>query len=257
MCKHSLNLPCHNEETEEIVHKNQRMGIGVTGYLQASEEQRLWLGDCYENFERSTTDIQEIADGLRQSRSQRRSRAERCHYYPGLRPDATQPIAGILSGVYDWPAIVPSSKPSASTDTPSSLSEDLTELMTVLLWLQSSPFAYPEGTITSASMSAIDQLEVVKRLQAEWSDNAVSCTIYYRKDELPEIKEYLSKNYNKHFKSLSFLLHSEHGFEQAPLEEITQEEYEKRMRKSRLITSVGSADFEGTLECEGGVCPVK
>lgn len=91
------------------------------------------------NFERSTTDIQEIADGLRQSRSQRRSRAERCHYYPGLRPDATQPIAGILSGVYDWPAIVPSSKPSASTDTPSSLSEDLTELMTVLLWLQSSP----------------------------------------------------------------------------------------------------------------------
>src|SRR5690606_2967622 len=37
--KHSLALPCHHKETEEIVHKNMRMGIGVTGYLQATEEQ--------------------------------------------------------------------------------------------------------------------------------------------------------------------------------------------------------------------------
>ena len=48
--KHSLNLPCHNKETEKIVHANQRMGIGVTGYLQATEEQRQWLPDCYEEL---------------------------------------------------------------------------------------------------------------------------------------------------------------------------------------------------------------
>lgn len=48
VCKHSLNLPCHNKETESIVHKNQRMGIGVTGYLQATEEQRSWLKETYE-----------------------------------------------------------------------------------------------------------------------------------------------------------------------------------------------------------------
>lgn len=48
--KHSLALPCHHKETEAIVHKNMRMGIGVTGYLQASEEQKSWLKDVYEDL---------------------------------------------------------------------------------------------------------------------------------------------------------------------------------------------------------------
>lgn len=43
ICKHSLALPCHWNETEQIVHKNMRMGIGITGYLEASEEKKRWL----------------------------------------------------------------------------------------------------------------------------------------------------------------------------------------------------------------------
>ena len=50
--KHSLAIKCAVKETEDIVHKNMRMGIGVTGYLQATEEQRSWLADCY-NYIRS------------------------------------------------------------------------------------------------------------------------------------------------------------------------------------------------------------
>lgn len=50
VCKHSLRLPCHQRETEAIVHKNMRMGIGVTGYLQATGEQRGWLKDAYEEL---------------------------------------------------------------------------------------------------------------------------------------------------------------------------------------------------------------
>jgi hypothetical protein len=82
--------------------------------------------------------------------------------------------------------------------------------------------------------------------------------VYYRKEELPAIKEYLSKFYDKNFKTLSFLLHSDHGFAQAPLEEITKEEYEKRVAKSRPIEFF---DFEvgmdDSTECEGGACPVR
>lgn len=40
-------LPCHNKETESIVHKNMRMGIGMTGVLQATQEQRDWLDNAY------------------------------------------------------------------------------------------------------------------------------------------------------------------------------------------------------------------
>ncbi len=45
--KHSLALPCHLEQTEAIVHSNMRMGIGITGVLQATEEQKSWLDETY------------------------------------------------------------------------------------------------------------------------------------------------------------------------------------------------------------------
>lgn len=120
------------------------------------------------------------------------------------------------------------------------------------------PFSYPEGTVVAAEMNAISQLEVIKRLQSEWSDNAVSCTIYYRKEELPEIQAYLAKNYNKTFKSLSFLLHNEHGFDQAPLEEITEEQYNELMANVKLIDNIDDV-LELSLddECAGGACPIR
>ena len=106
-------------------------------------------------------------------------------------------------------------------------------------------------------MTAISQLETVRWLQENWSDNSVSCTVYYKKEELPEIKKYLQKYYKSNHKSLSFLLHSEHGFKQAPLEEITKEQYERLVEKTKLITSVQDASFFGDDECATGACPVK
>lgn len=35
------------KDTEAIVHKNMRMGIGMTGIYQATFEQRSWLDECY------------------------------------------------------------------------------------------------------------------------------------------------------------------------------------------------------------------
>lgn len=120
------------------------------------------------------------------------------------------------------------------------------------------PMAYPEGTPVAAQMSAIDQLETIKRLQSEWSDNAVSCTIYYRKEELPEIREYLAKNYNKTFKTLSFLLHSEHGFDQAPLEEIDENSYKIMVAQSKTITSINDdLEFDPDADCATGACPIR
>ena len=126
------------------------------------------------------------------------------------------------------------------------------------------PYALPEGTILAENCTAVDQLEYVKRLQTEWSDNAVSVTVYYRKEELPEIKEWLRLNYNNSVKTVSFLLHSDHGFKQAPLEKISKEQYEAMMSTTRPITNVGgicytSEDekFVGENECVGGSCPLK
>lgn len=66
MVKHSLLLPCHLPQTEGIVHKNLRMGISVTGYLQAEEYQKEWLSDLYKDL-RSFDRYYSEKNGLRDS----------------------------------------------------------------------------------------------------------------------------------------------------------------------------------------------
>lgn len=256
--KHSLSLPCHLPETEAIVHKNMRMGIGVTGYLEASEEQRSWLADNYIALRKY--DIQYSA----------------AHNWPEsiklttVKPSGTLSLlAGVTSGVhpgfsryYIRRIRIASNSPLAQICRDSGYPVEFQknfdgtdEHNTVVVEF---PCKHSDQTILAKDVSAIQQLEYVKRLQREWSDNAVSCTVYYRPEELPVIREYLEKNYNETFKSLSFLLHSEHGFVQAPLEEISAEEYERRVKEALPITEASIKEGDMELdECATGACPIK
>ncbi len=122
------------------------------------------------------------------------------------------------------------------------------------------PCRYPDGTILAKDMSAVDQLNTIKELQTNWSDNAVSVTVYYKLNELPEIKKWLLENYTFNVKSCSFLLHNDHGFKQAPFEEITKEKYEELMKKVIPITRgklTTLTDGELTSDCAGGSCPIR
>jgi hypothetical protein len=86
----------------------------------------------------------------------------------------------------------------------------------------------------------------------------VSCTVYYRKEELPTIREYLQRHYKNNHKSLSFLLHSDHGFIQAPYEEITKAEFDELVQKTTIITSfTENLDIDPSDECATGACPVR
>lgn len=257
--KHSLRLPCHLKQTEEIVHKNMRMGIGITGYMQSTEEQKEWLSDAYEM-------LREYDVGYSKK-----------HGWPVSIKLTTNKPSGTLSLL---PGVTPGVHPGfsrymirrirLSSNSPVvdvvrahgynvewqkmfDGSEDHTTVVAEF------PMAFPDNAVLAADVTAIDQLEAIRRLQTEWSDNSVSCTVYYKPEELPIIKEYLSKNYNKNFKTLSFLLHSEHGFLQAPLEEITKEQYDELVAKTTLITSMDAVlDFDDSSEdCESGACPIR
>ena len=61
-------------------------------------------------------------------------------------------------------------------------------------------------------------------------------------------------------KLFPFSYHSEHGFAQAPLEEITGDEYEKLKSKTKPIKNVDFQEIdidESQIGCTGGVCPIK
>ena len=257
--KHSLALPdISSIETQEIVNKNMRMGIGMTGYLQASEEQRQWLKDAYpllRQFDREYS----AANGFNPSIK-----------LTTIKPSGTLSLlAGVTPGAHPGYSqyFIRRIRMAANLDLVDICRQhgyhieylknfDGTEDHNTVI--VSFPCAYPEGTKVAGDMTAIDQLNVIKRLQAEWSDNSVSVTIYYRKEELSEIREWLQNNYID-VKSVSFLLHSEHGFEQAPYEEITKEQYEEMAAKVTPITTVGNLSMEDLdiQDCEGGACPVR
>lgn len=257
VAKHSLNLPCHNKETEKIVHKNQRMGIGITGYLQATEEQRSWLKDTYDY-------LREVDKEYSKERGWNTSIK-----LTTVKPSGTLSLLpGVTPGCHPGYAQYMIRRIRLSSDSPllDVIKENGYKVEYVRKFdgtpdrttvVAEFPFSFPEGTVLAKDMTAIDQLEVVRRLQAEWSDNAVSCTVYYRKEELPAIREYMEKYYNDNFKSVSFLLHADHGFDQAPYEEIDKDTYDKMVAKTKLITRVDNAEFEVEDDCIGGACPIR
>jgi hypothetical protein len=257
--KHSLAIKCEIKETEDIVHKNMRMGIGVTGYLQATEEQRTWLSECYLHL-RQYDETYSEKTGLNKSIK-----------LTTVKPSGTLSLlAGVTSGAHpgysqhyirrirmasDSPIVNVCRKHNFPIEFQRNF-DGTEDHSTVVV---SFPCKFPEHTLLANDMSAVDQLAVIKRLQAEWSDNAVSVTIYYRKHELDAIKQWLSDNY-VNVKSVSFLLHNEHGFDQAPLEEITEEKYHELSANVIPISSFDSTinlDDMDIADCEGGACPVR
>jgi ribonucleotide reductase alpha subunit len=255
--KHSLALPCHLDETADIVHKNMRMGIGVTGVLQASEEQKAWLRPAYtqlREFDKKYSEQHGFPTSVKITTVKPSGTLSLLPgVTPGCHPAYAQYMIRRIRISADHPLVNVCREHGYPVEYQQNFdgSEDHSTVVV------SFPFAYPEGTVLANEMTAISQLETVKWLQEVWSDNSVSCTVYYRKEELPEIKKYLSKNYKNNHKSLSFLLHSEHGFKQAPYEEITKEAYDELVSKTRLITKIDEASFDGGDECASGACPVK
>jgi len=256
--KHSLAIKCAVPETEDIVHKNMRMGIGVTGYLQATEEQRQWLTSVYTHLRAYDQEYSRI-----------------CGFPTSIKLTTVKPsgtlslLAGVTPGAHPGYSqyYIRRIRMAADSELVGVCRDngyhveyvrnfDGTEDHSTVV--VSFPCSFPEGTTFAHDMSAVDQLEVIKRLQAEWSDNSVSVTIYYRKEELDDIKAWLDLNY-ANVKSVSFLLHNEHGFDQAPMEEITHEEWLKMTKAVTPITSLNQLNMEDIdiADCEGGACPVR
>jgi ribonucleoside-triphosphate reductase len=118
--------------------------------------------------------------------------------------------------------------------------------------------AAPEGAPTvETGWDTWKQLDTLKMAQKHWADQSVSVTVYYKPEEIPQIKEWLASNLDE-IKTISFLKYSGHGFDQAPKEPITKEQYEQLSAKIKPLDEslIGEGEIS-SVECEGGVCPVK
>jgi ribonucleoside-triphosphate reductase len=256
--KHSLALQCHQKVTEAIVHENMRMGIGITGVLQSTEEQKAWLSETYTQL-RTYDEWYSQKHGFNKSIKLTTVKPSgTLSLLPGVTPGCHPAYARFMIRrirISSNHALVQVCKDHGYHVEYQQNFDGSEDHSTVVV---SFPFRHPDHAVLAKDMTAISQLETVKWLQEVWSDNSVSCTVYYRPEELPEIRKYLKKNYKNNHKSLSFLLHSEHGFKQAPLEEITEEQYNEMVASTSIISAIDEANIGlDDAECASGACPIR
>ncbi|MHA1764006.1 MAG: LAGLIDADG family homing endonuclease, partial [Promethearchaeota archaeon] len=106
-------------------------------------------------------------------------------------------------------------------------------------------------------VSIWEQAENAAAYQRYWSDNQVSITITFKKEEADQIQHVL-ECYEDKLKSASFLPLKEHGYEQAPYEKITKEQYKKMVAKLKPINLARTSDRTiGEKFCDSDACEIK
>lgn len=98
-----------------------------------------------------------------------------------------------------------------------------------------------------------EQLELAAQIQAYWADNQVSVTVTFKPEEAKDIVRALEL-YETRLKGVSFLPLSNHGYEQAPYETITKEEYEKYTSRIQPLDGLDIERDQMDSLCDGEVC---
>ena len=252
------SLPFIHEETNKIVHKNMRLGLGVTGVCQSLDKLD-WLDDCYvalRKFDKHWSKETGKPESIKLTT---------------VKPSGTLSLlAGSTPGVHPaYSKYYMRTVRMSSTDSLVPICKEMGYHIEYLLNFDGTenrdtvvvyfPCETSENSILAKDMNVIDQLEMVKKLQNIWSDNAVSVTAYYKPEELPVLKDWMKENYEKNIKSVSFLLFKDHGFKQAPYQEIDQKTYLSAKSKLKPLTSIkiSSTEILDMAECESGACPIR
>jgi len=259
--KHSLALKCHHKETQDIVNSNMRMGIGITGVMMSTEEQLSWLDGCYKYL-----------------RAYDKEYSKQMGFPESIKLTTVKPsgtlslLAGVTSGVHPATsgqyyirririsAESPLVEVCKSHGYHVEFQENFDGTLDRSTYVVEFPCKYPDGTVSAEDMTVYEQLDVVQRMQKEWSDNSVSVTAYYNKEDLPDLKKYIEENFNENFKTLSFLLKmGASGFKQLPFEGISEDKYKYLSSLVKPITTaeINEKDVEELGACAGGACPIK
>ena len=250
-------MPYLDRESDEITSQNMRLGLGVTGIAQSSGKLG-WLSTGYA-YLRKLDKYWSDKHGWPESKR-----------LTTVKPSGTLSLlAGVTPGVHPGysrhhirrvrmsvgdPLIQYCADKGYNVEWVKNLDGTVSDRTKLVEF----PCEFPEGTLLADHVSAIQQMSLQRTLQEVWADNAVSATIYIHPGELEHVKEYLRENWST-MKSVSFLPHSEHGFDQAPLEKITKGEY-LEMRSRLTDDLVGLQGGTSELlddDCVSGACPIR
>lgn len=244
-------LPTHRPESNAVIVRNRRIGVSLSGIAEILDE----LG--------ATELTRRLRKGYRLVVSANRELAARAGIPASIRVTTVKPsgtisqLAGVSSGMH-FPAFRYAIR-RMRVGTASAICKVLKKAGVPceedLYSKNTTVFEFPiylGKTRKAASVSAWEQFSLLAMLQREWSDNMVSCTIYFDpEDEGAQIEQMLAQ-FVPLIKSVSMLPHTRSGaYRQMPYEGISKEEYEKRLAE---LPKIDWETFRGSDGAEPRFC---
>ena len=138
------------------------------------------------------------------------------------------------------------------------------DVMTPTSSVFSFPIEAPETSVTVSEVGAMQQLELWKAYQNHWCEHKPSITVYYTDDEFLSVSQWIWENFDL-CSGISLLPVSDHVYQQAPYEKITQEQYKEALdNMPKDINWEDLKHFEAEdnttgsqeLACVGGACEI-
>ena len=126
------------------------------------------------------------------------------------------------------------------------------------------PVKAPETSVTVSDVGAMQQLALWKTYQNHWCEHKPSITVYYTDDEFLQVAQWIWENFDL-CSGISLLPVSDHVYQQAPYEDINEEQYNALV--DSMPKDVSWDDLEQfekednttgsqELACVGGACEI-
>ncbi len=249
-------IQTHDSKTNAVMLRNRRIGCSMTGIVQAINKHgyREFLNWCDEGYEYIQELDKEYADWLCIPRSIKTT---------SVKPSGTVSLlAGATHGVH-WDhspyyirrvrvqedhALVEACEEAGYDVEPDQYADDTAVI--------SFPVEVDDLERGKHEVSLREKIDLAAQMQRYWSDNQVSCTAEFDPEtEAEEIPRLLAA-YEDRLKGISFLPMQDHGYDQPPYEEISEEEYEEMTSE---LDPIEGANLEHDLEdkfCDGEACKV-
>lgn len=252
-------LPYHWKCTNEVIVRNRRIGVAITGLSTFCDK----VG--------TVTLTRYLREGYRRVRVKNKKLAKEAGVVESIRTTSIKPsgtvslLAGSCPGMH-YPvyglSIRTLRKPKDSVLAQTVIQsgyyyEDALDSKNTVV------ISFPidqSDTRSVQNVSVREQIDLLRICQSNWSDNAVSVTAYFHpKEEGPELESIIG-GCAPYIKSISCLPHTRSGvYKQAPFQESTKEEYEAMVKKVgkidwSLYGASGLTDGEDQKYCTGESC---
>jgi hypothetical protein len=255
--------PYHHADSQAVIAKNRRVGIGLSGCLASGLFNDPDLLDAGYRAIQEADEAYSLELGIPRSirttvikPGGTTSKVADMEGYEGISPAYSRYIIQrVRTDAHN--ELIPRLKEAGhQMEFEKRFDGTLDENLYVVDFYVKAPDGYP---VADENWSTWDQLNTVLYANRHWADQSVSVSVYYRKHEIEQIKEWLGNNIDN-IKSISFLCHDDHGYAQAPKEAITKEQYERLSEKLKPVdlSGLNAGDDDVIVEnCEGGACPVR